>query len=72
LALALLEMYVEGVLTRKVKYITEELCGTRFSKSTVSHLAARLDAERPLVLKFRSLKRLIIVYCLRSSLKPLY
>src|SRR5215210_4456776 len=45
LVLALMEMYVEGVSTRKVKDITEELCGTSFSKSTVSHLATGLDAE---------------------------
>ena len=35
----LMEMYVEGVSTRKVKDITEELCGTSFSKSLVSSLA---------------------------------
>src|SRR5215208_5972026 len=45
LVLALMEMYLEGVSTRKVKEITEELCGTSFSKSTVSHLAAGLDSE---------------------------
>ena len=45
LVLALMEMYVEGVSTRKVKDITEELCGTSFSKSLVSHLAGQLDAE---------------------------
>jgi putative transposase len=45
LVLALMEMYVEGVSTRKVKDITEELCGTSFSKSLVSQLATRLDAE---------------------------
>lgn len=45
LCLALMEMYLEGVSTRKVKDITEELCGTSFSKSTVSHLAAGLDSE---------------------------
>jgi putative transposase len=45
LVLALMEMYVEGVSTRKVKDITEELCGTSFSKSTVSQLAANLDSE---------------------------
>jgi putative transposase len=39
------EMYVEGVSTRKVKDITEELCGTSFSKSLISSLAGRLDAE---------------------------
>jgi putative transposase len=45
LCLALMEMYVEGVSTRKVKDITEELCGTSFSKSLVSRLAGDLDAE---------------------------
>ena len=45
LCLALMEMYVEGVSTRKVKDITEELCGTSFSKSLVSSLAGTLDAE---------------------------
>jgi putative transposase len=40
-----MEMYVEGVSTRKVKDVTEELCGTSFSKSLVSKLAGRLDAE---------------------------
>jgi transposase-like protein len=45
LCLALMEMYVEGVSTRKVKDITQELCGTSFSKSLVSRLAGELDAE---------------------------
>jgi putative transposase len=45
LVLALMEMYVEGVSTRKVKDVTEELCGVSFSKSLVSSLAGRLDAE---------------------------
>ena len=45
LVLALMEMYVEGVSTRKVKDITEELCGTSFSKSLVSSLAGDLDSE---------------------------
>lgn len=45
LVLALMEMYVEGVSTRKVKDITEELCGTSFSKSLVSSLAGQLDSE---------------------------
>ena len=43
--LALLEMYVQGVSTRKVAAITEELCGTEVSKSMVSSLAVGLDAE---------------------------
>lgn len=45
LVLALMEMYVVGVSTRKVARVTEELCGTSFSKSTVSALCGRLDAE---------------------------
>ncbi|MGH8544635.1 MAG: IS256 family transposase, partial [Gammaproteobacteria bacterium] len=45
LVLALLEMVVNGVSSRKVKRITEQLCGHAFSKSTVSELAAGLDAE---------------------------
>ena len=45
LVLALMEMYVEGVSTRKVKEVTEELCGTSFSKSLVSSLAGRLDID---------------------------
>jgi putative transposase len=45
LVLALMQMYVEGVSTRKVKEVTEELCGTSFSKSLVSKLAGDLDAE---------------------------
>ena len=43
LVLALMEMVVNGVSTRKVTAITEELCGTSFSKSTVSALCAHLD-----------------------------
>jgi hypothetical protein len=39
LCLALMEMNVEDVSTRKVKEITEELCGTSFSKSLISSLA---------------------------------
>ena len=33
---ALTEMYVQGVSTRKVKAVTEELCGHEFSASTIS------------------------------------
>ncbi|MDT2236685.1 transposase [Paenibacillus larvae] len=35
-------MVVNGVSTRKVSQVTEELCGTEFSKSTVSDLCKRL------------------------------
>lgn len=40
--LALMERVVQGVSTRKVAAITEELCGASFSKSTVSRLCAQL------------------------------
>jgi putative transposase len=45
LVLALMEMVLNGVSTRKVATITEELCGTRFSRSTVSQLCTALDAR---------------------------
>ena len=40
---ALAEMYVQGVSTRKVKVITEELCGHTFSASTISRINKSLD-----------------------------
>ena len=43
LTLALAEMYVQGVSTRKVKAITEQLCGSEVSSSHVSRAAAQLD-----------------------------
>jgi transposase-like protein len=43
LVLTLMEMVVNGVSTRKVARITEELCGTSFAKSTVSDLCKALD-----------------------------
>ena len=43
LVLALMEMVLQGVSTRKVTKVTEELCGTGFSKSTVSRLCQELD-----------------------------
>lgn len=43
--LGLMEMYLQGVSTRKVTKITEELCGVSFSKSTVSQLCTELDAR---------------------------
>jgi len=45
LVLLIMEMYVYGVSTRKVASITEALCGTNFSKSQVSALSGRLDAD---------------------------
>ncbi len=43
LILTLMEMVVNGVSTRKVAQITEELCGKEFAKSTVSDLCKGLD-----------------------------
>jgi putative transposase len=45
LVLAILEMFVNGVSTRKVSAITESLCGTSISKSAVSRLIAQLDVR---------------------------
>ena len=42
---AMAEMYVQGVSTRKVKAITEELCGHEFSASTISRINQSLDEE---------------------------
>jgi putative transposase len=43
LVATLAEMYVQGVSTRKVKAITEELCGHAFSASAISAVNQRLD-----------------------------
>ena len=45
LLLALAEMYVQGVSTRKVTKIVEELCGHSVSSTQVSACAAKLDVE---------------------------
>jgi len=45
LVAALAEMYVQGVSTRKVKAITEELCGHSFSASAISEINKKLDGE---------------------------
>jgi putative transposase len=45
LVLSIMQMYVEGVSTRKVREITEALCGLEISKSQVSALTAKLDEE---------------------------
>ena len=42
---SLSEMYIQGVSTRKVKAITEELCGHAFSASAVSAVNCKLDGE---------------------------
>jgi len=54
LKLALAEMYIQGVSTRKVAAITEQLCGVEISSTQVSRATAELDEtlqawrERPL------------------------
>ena len=54
LVCAMMEMYIEGVSTRKVAKVTEALCGTEFSAGTVSSLSKKMDeslkkfANRPL------------------------
>jgi transposase-like protein len=54
LTITLAEMYVQGVSTRKVKAITEQLCRTEISSTQVSRATAQLDGilqewrERPL------------------------
>jgi putative transposase len=45
LKLALAEMYIQGVSTRKVSAVLEKLCGLEISSTQVSQCAARLDAE---------------------------
>jgi putative transposase len=42
---ALAEMYVQGVSTRKVKAVTEALCGHRFSASAISAINKSLDEK---------------------------
>jgi transposase-like protein len=54
LVLSMLEMVINGVSTRKVTHIVEQLCGENISKSFVSSLTQKLDpivndwAKRPL------------------------
>ncbi len=51
---ALMQMYLEGASTRKLRDVTDALCGTSLSRSAVSSLVITLDAdlaasrERPL------------------------
>ena len=58
LVLSMIEMVVNGVSTRKVTHIVEQLCGENVSKSFVSSLTQKLDpivnewANRPLNLTY--------------------
>jgi transposase-like protein len=45
LKLAVAEMYVKGVSTRRVKAITEKLCGLEVTSAQVSRVTAELDVE---------------------------
>jgi putative transposase len=45
LVMAMMEMYLQGVSTRKVKAVTEELCGHEFSSATISRIIQKLDEE---------------------------
>lgn len=45
LVASLAQMYVQGVSTRKVAAITEELCGHEFSASSISTITAKLDEQ---------------------------
>jgi transposase-like protein len=56
-------MYVQGVSTRKVKAITEELCGHSFSASSISAINQRLDASLGSVRRVQqnAMKRMVMV-----------
>lgn len=41
--LAIIEMVINGVNTRRVSKVVEEMCGREFPKSSVSDLCKRLD-----------------------------
>ena len=43
LKLAIAEMYIKGVSTRKIRAITEKLCGLEISSTTVSQMSKVLD-----------------------------
>lgn len=45
LVLCLMEMYINGVSTRKVRKIMEPLCGENISKTMVSRLCKELDHD---------------------------
>ncbi len=45
LELAVAEMYVQGVSTRRVQEITERLCGLEITSAQVSRISAQLDTE---------------------------
>jgi putative transposase len=61
LNLALAEMYVQGVSTRKVTAIVEQLCGSGVSSTLVSRAAAKLD-ETLEAWRNRSLEEIVYLF----------
>jgi transposase-like protein len=61
LTLSLAEMYVQGVSTRKVSAIVEELCGSSVSSSQVSRAAGLLD-EKLAAWRTRRLGEMVYLY----------
>ncbi len=61
LTLALAEMYVQGVSTRKVTAIVEQLCGSSISSSQVSRAAGLLD-EKLAAWRTRPLGEMVYLY----------
>lgn len=61
LTLAIAEMYVQGVSTRRVAAITERLCGTAVTSSQVSRAAGLLD-EMLEAWRNRALGKMIYLY----------
>jgi transposase-like protein len=68
LVAALAEMYVQGVSTRKVKAITEELCGHEFSASSISAINKGLDEELERFMGRRLEEDYLYVSCAGSEL----
>ena len=61
LTMAMAEMYVQGVSTRRVKQVIEQLCGTEISSSQVSRATAQLD-ERLSAWRTRPLGKIYYLY----------
>lgn len=61
LKVAVAQMYLQGVSTRKVKNITEELCGFSISSTQVSRVSQELD-EQLQAWRSRPLGRYVYVY----------
>jgi len=62
LKLAIAEMYLKGVSTRKVQAITQELCGLNISSTQVSNLCKELDTEFE-IFRNRPIGEMIYVLC---------